>query len=454
MLLCPAMSAPAARLYLSIALVAGPLVAVMTPPFQVPDEPAHWLRVVQVSQGSWMGERRGGNAGGEVPRAIGESYGPFMRLREDRKARTSPDELLRWTRNEPFAHSPHQFTGFPNTVLYPPVPYLPAAAAVALARVFHGSPGAAFYAARLATLLAATALIAFALASAPSAIAWPLAVLALLPMSEALLGSVSPDAMTIALAIANVALCASLAADGAPFSATRVLALALTAAGLALTKPVYAPFGCATALIAASSRGRASMLASFLIAGVLPLAACVAWIAAAGRLYVPLLPGLSAQAQASWALAHPGTALGAIGRAVFDWRHGNEMIGVLGWLEAPVPIPIRLVELVALVAVPVVAAAEQPLRLPGWARLVALAGVIAMALLIGIAMLLTWNVPGATKIAGVQGRYYLPLYALGLFAMPPLPLRIRSGLSAALTALAGVVAAGGTLFTLHQRYWS
>ncbi len=449
------MSAPAARLYLSLALVAGPLVVVATPPFQVPDEPAHWLRVVQVSEGTWMGERRSGEAGGELPRSIAESYGTFMRLREDRKARTSRDELLRWMRDKPFAEAPHQFTAFPNTVLYSPVPYLPGAAAVAVARTFHAAAGAAFYAARFATLFAATALIAVALAIAPSAIAWPLAVLALLPMSEALLGSVSGDAMTIALAVANVALAASLAQEGTSFSSARVLALAVTAAGLALTKPVYAPFGCATALIAASSQRRASTLAgSFLFAGVLPLAAGFAWTTAAGRLYVPLLPGLSAQAQASWALAHPGSTLLAVGGALLSPRHGNELIGVLGWLEAPVPIAVRVVELIALIGVPLVAGAERPLRLAAWARVVALAAVVGMALLIGIAMLLTWNVPGAKAIAGVQGRYYLPLYALAVMALPPLPLRVRSGLTVASTAVAGVTAAGGTLFTLYRRYWS
>jgi uncharacterized membrane protein len=210
----------------------------------------------------------------------------------------------------------------------------------------------------------------------------------------------------------------------------------------------------ATALIATSAPGQVRRRWFALAAGgLLPLVACAAWVLAVRSLYVPLLPGVSPALQASWAGQHPWSALAAAARAVLGWRHANELVGVLGWLDAPVPAWARVILLVALVSVAFAAAAAKPIQLPLWARAVAASAVVAMALLIGFIMLLSWTPPGERYVQGIQGRYFLPLCALGLLAVPGLPLQVPAGWIRPVTAFAGLLSAIVTVSTLWRRFW-
>lgn len=411
----------AARLYAAVALATGALIVFLTPPFQAPDEPAHWERAVQVGEGHVGGEP----GGGELPVAVADTFEQFSRL-HDGRARTSAGEVRQWAFAIRLRGEPRRYARFANTVVYPPVAYVPAAVVAAVAEAVHAPLGVAFAGARLATLFAAVALIAASLSVAAPEVTWPLALLALLPMSQALIASVSADALILAFAIANAALSTA--------ERQRPLALAATGAALVAIKPVYAPLLLATSL--AGSRGRARWLTL-----ALPLALAAAWWLWARRNYQPLVDDFSPAAQLAWASAHPLEAAGRIARAVFDWRHLDSFVGVLGWLDRPVPRWTRIALLLSLVAVPLTSR-----RSNGWAW----PGVAASAALIGASMLLTATPVGAQAVAGVQGRYFLPLYAVAALSSPRW-LRVDPR---PLTIAAALLSSAATLFTLANGYWS
>jgi hypothetical protein len=56
--------------YALIALLIGFLYLLITPPFQVPDEPNHFFRCYQISEGHLLPERLESQVGGEIPRSL------------------------------------------------------------------------------------------------------------------------------------------------------------------------------------------------------------------------------------------------------------------------------------------------------------------------------------------------------------------------------------------------
>src|SRR3954462_3292883 len=67
---------------------------VVTPPFQVADENIHFLRAWHVLEGKWLGQRRGDQAGDELPLAIVQAFSPeFERLRGKPNEQLTPEQF-------------------------------------------------------------------------------------------------------------------------------------------------------------------------------------------------------------------------------------------------------------------------------------------------------------------------------------------------------------------------
>ena len=93
--------------FLAVGAVAGLLFVLATPAFEGADEPAHWRRAYQVSEGVILAERRGDQVGGFLPASVKARRGP---LRPNERA----------------------FVDFRNSAVYPPIPYLTHALAIRL----------------------------------------------------------------------------------------------------------------------------------------------------------------------------------------------------------------------------------------------------------------------------------------------------------------------------------
>jgi hypothetical protein len=125
----------------------------------------------------------------------------------------------------------------------------------------------------------------------------------------------------------------------------------------------------------------------------------------------------------------------------------NQMIGGLGQLDVGLPRPLYVGWTIALAC----AAAHAALRGPGEPRAglvgagAAFIGIASSILLIYLIEYVTWTGVGATLIAGVQGRYFLPLLPFLGLALPSLRLtraaaiRWPCAIPAVALALAGLI---------------
>ena len=184
------------RFVLVIGLLFGGSLLVLSPPFSVPDELAHFQRAFHCSQGKLYACKRDGRTGDILPSSLAETYVAIVDRAEDDEQFKISWAKIEKARGISLDPQRQQFTAFANTALYSPVPYLPQSVAIWAARFGELSPLAMLYLARAANLIVYLLLAAAAVRLAPIH-KWALALVALMPMSVYLAASLSADAMTL-----------------------------------------------------------------------------------------------------------------------------------------------------------------------------------------------------------------------------------------------------------------
>ena len=393
-----------AVLFVLFGLMAVACLAVLMPPFQNPDESDHFMRAYQVSRLVPIGHRLGPSlAGGAVDTGLIQAIEPGQ-------GAASP---AAWTGKEDEA-------AFPNTAVYPPLLYLPAAAAIALGKLAHLKVVATLILARLLTGGVAILIGAFAIAASGTAAPWLFTVLCL-PASLTQIASPSQDALMFALAAAAAAPIAKALRQGIPPSRRAFWGSVAALAVIAQARPPYAVL--ALLLLLLPQTGLRERLAGLAVV----VAACLGWAAyAASQAFVnfdlDLPPGMAPDALAQLGLlAHePSRVLAVL------WHTARPMastywLGLLGrlgpeeiwlpraWYEAA--------SIVVVLAALLCLRGEGPAPRPG--RALAVLAVLGLGALAILGLQYIAHTPvGAASVAGVQGRYFLPLL---LFLVAGLP---------------------------------
>ena len=143
---------PAPAHLVVLAAVFGLTLVALTAPFQAPDEPQHFLRAYQISEGGIFPRYRRDRGGGELPVSLTEVSHRFARIRFTYKAKTSLEEIREALR-VPLRPRDCQFIPF-VTAIYSPVAYIPQATAFWIGRKFELPPLALMYMGRIANLIA------------------------------------------------------------------------------------------------------------------------------------------------------------------------------------------------------------------------------------------------------------------------------------------------------------
>ena len=142
----------------------------LSPPFSVPDERYHFWRAYELSEGKVLAHREHGgkgNVGDVLPMSLWKTM-VMVHANVSDDHHMYPSLAKTWAAMHiPLEPEKHCFRVFPNTALYSPVPYLPAAAAIAVSRYAGATPLMMFYCARAANLLAFLLLASWAVRTTP-----------------------------------------------------------------------------------------------------------------------------------------------------------------------------------------------------------------------------------------------------------------------------------------------
>ena len=405
-----------ATVYLVLGLLGVLPLVLLTPPFQVPDEPQHFFRAYQLSELNLFGEVRDNAAGALLPSSLPELSERFLRTREiltDRPVRPTPLAETLGELTIPLDPARREFVDFSGSETSAPLAYLPQAAGIAAGRALGLGPLGLLYTARLVNGVVSLLIVAAALRIASTG-TLALLTLGLMPMVLYEFASASPDGAVISTAFLFTAVAVRASARGR-WSATDILLACVTGLVFCSLKPVYAPL-LVLGLPAAFRPGRTRHVITvhaFLIAIVVGFT--ILWLSHKTQVTLQTPNGVSGPEQLALIVAHPlSFAWTVLHTVMIDWAGWLfGAIGILGWLSIVLPAAMYAMPLAAVAAGLFSRQADEPGVTPTEAvwRL----GLMAMsAMMILLAMYLFFSPVGGDEIFGVQGRYFLPLSALAV----------------------------------------
>ncbi len=404
--------------FLVFSLLSSCLFALLNPPFMVPDEQQHFARAYQLAfaPGSVVVEE--GRAGAQLPTSLLELSDTFLHTRElhgRRLVEPHPMAETLATLNRPLDPGRTTFVDFSGSAFYSPLPYMPQIAGLLLARATGLGPAGLFYAGRVLNAVCATLVAALAIRFM-CRVAAGFAVVGLLPMTQYLFGSLSPDASVIACSMLSVAVVSRALAEGRWRVAHVAIAIA---SGLVMCtlKPVYAPLLLVGAVATVRQGGlRQAILVYGLLLSVV-VGGSLLWLSLNKSVFVQPVPNTDVAGQLALVIARPSQFLMAIlnGARLFwrEWLAG--ILGLFGWLNLSLP-PIIYLLVLLVIGGSLAFSSDSPA--PGrlealWTMLM----VVTSGGLVLLALYLYWNPVGSTAVLGIQGRYLLPLASAAMFSI-------------------------------------
>lgn len=400
--------------FLVIALAWGVAQVFLVPPLQVPDEGDHWFRAWALTDGQLTADKQGMVT---LPASFARTADLYTRVVAAGALPVSLEGQAGFAGYEDLFNSP----GPSGTVRvasrvarYGPVGYLPQAVGVGLGRLVGAPPLTCFYLARLANLLAAVALLFFAIRLAPFG-KQLFALVALLPMTMFELASVSCDALTISGAMFFTAL---LLWESKRVTLRRVdVALVLAASALFLNvKPGYWALVLLVLLIRPAQLGGRIRYVAFVAANAVVVVGVF--------LIIFLLTSTDAQVQAVGApqaqllfiLHQPLGFLGILWSNVqndlFEWIF--ESIGALGWCKIILPPAFYLFVLVT-GPMFLIRTRDEEVGLQLRSRALLAAVGVAVFVTMAVALYAFLSPTGSGELS-VQGRYLAPVWLLLLLS--------------------------------------
>jgi uncharacterized membrane protein len=272
---------------------------------QVREEGDHFARAYQVSEGGMLPLKRRGETGGLLPNSLlqmlqaGKATSWHAESRIENAIEFYRDLLQ--IKLEPQIRA---FHAFPATSAESPLPYLPQAAGIRVARLLSDSALATLYGARLGNLLVSVLCIVVAISWTP-VYKWALACLALTPAFVSEMASATGFGLTYGVAFLFVALVLRLTYEG-PATWRQMLALFLLTVALCLVIQGYFPLIFLYLLIpAARMGGRKRYWLACACMAVLAVGTLAAWYVARSPTFSPIRADVDPSAQARFIVQNP-----------------------------------------------------------------------------------------------------------------------------------------------------
>jgi len=416
------------NIYIFLLFIFGIVYIVITPPFQVPDAPAHFFRAHQISQGDFISEKRDERTGGMLPSNLltlrdlfaGISYYPENIASVSGNIAAFDIEIDADNK---------EFIGFENTAVFSPVPYIPAAIAIAASGLITDSALVTYYAAAISTMIISLLILKLAMELLPQ---YRLLIFAfcLTPIFIFELASFSSDSLSNSLSvlfICQIFLGVSRTKD---INTSYLIQLLVTGVLLALCKQTYSVLFMLTALITPQYFKNAFGYFKYqtIYCGTL-LIAILSWQLVVSNIYSPLpwVRGADAALQLQNVFEHP------IGFFQVIWadlirNHYNYLLqmggAVLGWVDTLLPFTLIWIHMVTLMFLAYILNVN--LKFSPWQYMMALLTIVVGVIVVELALYLHAQPFGASRIEGIHGRYFLHLAFLLLMIISALPKFVQS----------------------------
>ncbi len=425
------------NIYVVLALVFGLSLVFITPPLQIPDEHDHLNRAYQLAEFNIF------QFDSTVPASLIKLFDTFGRLNFNPLEKTNINEILsqREVELNPQARSAILARGFI-------FPYFPQALGMLIGKTFNCSPVILLYTGRIFNLLFSIVLIFFAIRNTPF-FKWIFFLLGLMPMTLYLCASLSKDAMIISLSFLLIALFLQFAYDQTKKISTKDLVILFAVSFfVATTRSIYTILIGMFLLIPVYRIGSLKKYTVIFMSLVITVIMATQ-IEALKPLFQPktadstkptmnftLSPdalstpapaptpienfhrsdrnkipeGINSIEQKRFILNNPIQYLEILFNSVFISKrtfHLDSFIGILGWLNKPLPKWLINFYLLILI-ITAFLLSNYDIKI-GWTNKLIIASIfIAGVIFIETGLYIIWTPVGQNDILDVQGRYFIP----------------------------------------------
>ncbi|MCX7376833.1 MAG: DUF2142 domain-containing protein [Alphaproteobacteria bacterium] len=408
-------------IYLTFGIICSFIISYAMPPWENPDEGTHFMRAEQVSRGIPIGSRLSDkNAGGIVDGAIIHTIIPFFPLRTSRdahptRAMYAATENLRWGTGDALG-------GFPNTAVYPPTLYAPAALGIYVGKTMDWTVLRTLRLSRLINGIISVTVASIAIALAGS-VAPILFVWLSLPMVFTQMAAVTQDGPLFAFAALAVALLCRPLCDAQPLSRMRFAGACLCIILFAMGRPPYVT----AALMLLLPNGISWRIRATGFAVV--ITSVLSWIFFAQMTAVVVFRAdirpdeiIDPILHAKIILTQPWMFIALMSLTLWYFWGGlwEQAVGVLSWLDVPLPRWFYVIAILALVIGSALSSRSSVANRIG----PSVACTVIITAIIGLfaVQFMVWTPIGANHVHGVQGRYFTPIFMFSSFMIPRISL--------------------------------
>jgi len=445
-------------IFLFIAIIIGILFVFITPPFQGPDEYNHFYRAYQISEFQFLAKQQQNQIGGDIPISITETMTQVgnQKLEFHPKNKQSINMIVPLLKM-PLNKNIKKFEHFENTAIYFPIMYLPQSVGIFIGRIFNLSPLILMYLGRTFNLVSWSFLTFLAIRIMPFGKRTML-ILALAPMAVFQAASFSADGVINSLAFLLIAVFIRYAFDEERAIHNKdIIIIFILSMILALCKQSYFLISLIFLLIPvkkmASKKKYYLFFISLMASNIIVI---LVWTYCVKYAILPLAyrPNVSAISQLLYIINDPVNYIHVLGKTFFIYWHVyiTGWVGRLGWFDTVLPSKCIDVYLLMLVFT-ALTDSKTDMVIDVKKRSIIFITLMLELILIVSLIYLSFNTIGFTYIAGVQGRYFIPVGPLFCLLFYNKFCFITGNKIKWATSSFSVIFLGISLFVLINRYY-
>ncbi|MBN1384125.1 MAG: DUF2142 domain-containing protein [Elusimicrobia bacterium] len=402
--------------FLFIAVTFGMMMVFVTPPFQTPDEPAHFYRAYQISGLKMISKKQNGKVGDYLPESLHITTVKTMddiHFKPHNKVKFS--EILPAFKI-PLSSGNKTFIEFPNMARYCPAAYIPQSVGIAIGRLLRLSPLVLMYMGRICNLAVWVLLVYLAIKITPVS-NWLFFILALTPMSLFVSSSLSADVPLNAASFLFIAICLQYAfEENKTVKPSDIFILFLLSIFLSLTKLIYLFIPLIFLIIPVKKIGTPKKYYTIFTLLILSCAFLTGgWYLVIKNLVVPLKPDIFVDKQIAYVLHNPLKFLEVVIKSLSSARYIDHFVGRLGWLDTKMSLIFTVPYFLIIITVALIDT-KKDIVITLKQRIILFITLSINLVLICLSQYLTWTPVGKTRVYGLQGRYFIPV-ALLLFLL-------------------------------------